>query len=404
MLGGLQALLATKRARDVIPRWPIYDDRELAAVQAVITSGNWGGIPYPNIHTSKFARDFARYHSARYGVCTNSGTTALNVAFRALKLKKGDEVIVPALTFAATATAALEIGAIPVFVDVDPETWCIDPDKVEDAISSASKVVVPVHSGAQMANMDRIVDIARKHNLRVVEDCAHMHGGNWKGRGAGSIGDLGCFSFQSGKLMTSGEGGIIITNDSELAWRCDAIVNCGRIPADKGSAQTVLGSNYRMTELQAAILAVQLDRFPLQAKLRSENMQYMSYRLSQIEGVDPLRLDKRMTVKSGYVFNFKYRSELCGGVSRERFVDDLIRSGVMIYTPMYVPVYKSPEFGWKGAAVEVDYLATFCPVAEEVASKLALCIPHPVFLADKSEIDRVLSVIEKTLESYRKRQ
>ena len=239
----------TRVRQTPFPSWPVHDEREVRAVTRVVESGNWGGFPSPNVEAASFAEAFASYHTARYGNCTSSGTTALEVALKAAGVAPGDEVILPALTFVATAAAALYMGAVPVFVDVDPETWCLDPTEIEGALSDRTSAIVAVHLGSRMADMDAIVALAGERGLRVIEDCAHMHGGFWQGRGAGSIGDLGAFSFQNTKLMTAGEGGIVITRDEELDRRCHSYIDCGRLrPTDKpAEAQGVFGLNYRMT-------------------------------------------------------------------------------------------------------------------------------------------------------------
>jgi dTDP-4-amino-4,6-dideoxygalactose transaminase len=385
------------------PLWPVWDDREVQAVRKVVESGNWGGFPSPNVKAAEFAQAFASYHTARYGICTSNGTTALEVALKAAGVGPGDEVIVPPLTFMATAAAALYLGAVPVFADVDPDTWCIDPGEVEKALSKKTKAIVPVHLGSRMADMDRIMAIARKHGLKVVEDCAHMHGGFWRGKGAGSIGDLGCFSFQSSKLMTAGEGGIILTSDEELEERCQAYVNCGRArPTDQHVApQEALGWNYRMTEFQAAILLVQLERFKEQAPIRDENVQYLTARLQGIEGVSTLRQDDRMTTRSGYGVLLRYTPEACRGTPRDTFAAALLAEGIPCLGGFYEPVYKSPLFGWRDAPVAVDYSETFCPVAERVASHESLWFPHQAFMGSRQDMDDIAAAIEKVAGAYR---
>src|SRR3990170_4851172 len=186
------------------PSWPVHDEREVEALREVVESGNWGGFPSPNVKAAQFAEAFASHQTARFGICTSSGTTAIEVALKAAGLRAGDEVIIPALTFVATAAAPLYKGAVPIFADVEPDTWCLDPAQVERAITERTKAVLPVHLGSRMADMDRIAEIARPRGLRVIEDCAHMHGGRWRDKGAGTLGDLGAFSFQNSKLMTAG--------------------------------------------------------------------------------------------------------------------------------------------------------------------------------------------------------
>lgn len=381
----------------LFPSWPVWDEREVEALRAVVESGSWGGFPSPNRYAAEFADAFADYQTARFGVCTASGTAALEVALKAAGVRAGDEVIMPALTFVATAAAALYLGAVPVFVDVDPDTWCIDPAAAERAVTERTKAVVPVHLGSRMADMDAIAELARRHGLRVIEDCAHMHGGFWRERGAGSLGDLGCFSFQSSKLMTAGEGGIVITNDEELATLCHAYVDCGRLrPGDQPpKSQGIFGWNYRMTEFQAAVLLVQLQRLPEQTRVREANKRRLTERLAQIEGVGTLRMDERVTQPSGYGFYFKYRADRCGGVPRDRFVAALRAEGIPCHGAFYEPVYKDPLFAWRDANAPVDYSAVRCPIAERAAYEEGVWLPHQLFLGTAEDVDDIARAVEK---------
>jgi dTDP-4-amino-4,6-dideoxygalactose transaminase len=407
--------------------WPVHDEREVAALREVVESGNWGGYPSPNKQAAQLAEAFASFQGARFGICTSSGTTAIEVALKAAGLRAGDDVIIPALTFVATAAAALYMGAVPVFADVDPETWCLDPDAVERAITPRTKAVLPVHLGSRMADMDRIVEIARARGLRVIEDCAHMHGGRWTSRdalealadplgssppsrstplpsgGAGTLGDLGAFSFQNSKLMTAGEGGMILTSDEELARVCHAYVDCGRLrPGDApAKSQGIFGWNYRITEFQAAVLRVQLERFPEQQRVREERKAYLTERLQRIVGVATLREDDRMTTKSGYGYYLKYQAERCGGVPRDKFVFALRAEGIPASGAFYEPVYRDRLFAWRDTNVGVDYSAVSCPVAENVAYNESVWLPHQLFLGPQSDIDDVVAAIEKVTEAFR---
>jgi len=199
------------------PEWPHGDDEDVAAVEEVVRGGRWGGFPEPGPKASAFEEAFAAYQGARYGVLMSNGTVTMEVALKALGIGWGDEVIIPALTFAATVYAPIAAGALPVIVDVTPDRWTIDPALVEAAITPRTRAIMPVHLGHQMADMDRLMEIARSHSLSVVEDCAHAHGQRWNGEGAGCIGDFGSFSHQSSKIMTAGEGGSLLTNDERLA-------------------------------------------------------------------------------------------------------------------------------------------------------------------------------------------
>jgi dTDP-4-amino-4,6-dideoxygalactose transaminase len=379
------------------PAWPQHDEREREYLLRVLDSGNWGGFPSPNVMAGEFAEKFAAYHGANHGICTTGGTTALEVALKAAGLEPGDEVLVPALTFYATAFAALVQGFVPVFIDIDPETWCIDPALIEQHITPRTRAVLPVHLGSRMADMDRILEIAGVRNLRVIEDCAHMHGGSWKGRGAGSIGDIGCFSFQASKLMTCGEGGIIITNDEGLEERCHAYVNSGRVKTSDRTAGegTMLGWNYRITEWQAAVLLAQLERLPEQVARRDRNVLYFEKRVADIEGVSTLARDHRQDHPSGYGVVLRYHEEAWRGIPRDRFAWALYKEGMRLHAAFYEPVYRSKLFAWKDAPVRVDYSATKCPVAEQAAYREMIWFPHEVFLGDESDIDDLCAGIDK---------
>jgi dTDP-4-amino-4,6-dideoxygalactose transaminase len=399
-LSGLARSVAGRLRRCVIEsKWPQYDNREVEALTAVLASRSWGG-PYPGKHGARFAQAFAQFHGAKHGICCNSGTTALVVALKAIGVGRGDEVLVPALTFAATATAVLEVGATPVFVDVDPQTWCIDHRLISAALTPRTKAILPVHLGSRMADMDEIVRLADEYDLNVVEDAAHMHGGKWRDRGAGSMGDLGCFSFQNSKTMTAGEGGIILTTDDDLATRCHAYVNLGRLPEDK-QPQSILGSNLRITEFQAALLLVQLERLQEHIEIRSRNYALFDGLLQDIDGVSPLKQDERVSVYAGYGYYFKYFPEQCGGVPRDRFLADLEGYGV-VATPGWMPVYYSPEFGWQDNTVQSSYSEVSCPIAEKAARENSVWILHQKFLATEKEMQHMGHAIARLVAKYRK--
>ena len=235
------------------PAWPQFDERERQALLGVLDSGVWWRTP--GTQTAKFEREFAAFHQARHGVAVTNGTHALEVALLALGVGPGDEVIVPDYTFVATASAVLMTGAVPVLVDVRPDTYCIDCDQSEAAIGPRTKAVIPVHMGGHPADLDRLTDIAARRGLELIEDCAHAHGSQWRGRAVGTFGRMGTFSFQQSKLMTAGEGGIIITNDDNTERLLRSVHDCGRMPGQWFYSHYIYGSNYRLSEWQGAILA-----------------------------------------------------------------------------------------------------------------------------------------------------
>jgi dTDP-4-amino-4,6-dideoxygalactose transaminase len=281
------------------PEWPHGDDEDVAAVEEVVRGGRWGGFPEPGPKAAAFEQAFAAYQGARYGVLMANGTVTMEVALKALGIGWGDEVIIPALTFAATVYAPMAAGALPVIVDVTPETWTIDPALVEAAITPRTRAIMPVHLGHQMADMDRIMEIARSHSLAVVEDCAHAHGQRWNDRGAGCIGDFGSFSHQSSKIMTAGEGGSLLTNDERLARLAHSIIDCGR-PKDEAEKEYTFGANYRLGELQAALLLVAMRRFPEQQAQRAELGSYFEELAAQVPGIRVMPHDPRISRWSFY--------------------------------------------------------------------------------------------------------
>ena len=299
------------------PSWPVHDERDVAAVTAVVESGRWGGYPYPGPQTAEFARRFAEMQGGGYPVVMANGTITMEVALRATDVGWGDEVIVPAYTFQATAAAPMAAGAIPVIVDIDPGTYCIDPKAVEAAITERTRAVIPVHLAAQMADMDAIMEIADAHNLVVIEDSAHAHGAKWRGKGAGTIGHFGSFSLQSSKILTAGEGGVLLCRTPELAARAASIMDCGRpheatgMHAEGGETYT-MGANYRMAEFSAALGNVALERFPEQMKERAEMANYLEESLSEIPGIRLLKRDPRHTTRSFYCYVFALEPEVFG--------------------------------------------------------------------------------------------
>src|SRR2546422_3698604 len=207
------------------PEWPHGDDQDVAAVEEVVRGGRWGGFPEPGPKAAAFEEAFAAYQGARHGILMSNGTITMEVALKALGIGWGDEVIIPALTFAATAYAVVAAGAVPVIVDVTRATWTIDIEQVEAAVTPRTKAILPVHLAHQMADMDALMAIAERHGLKVVEDGAHAPGQRWDDRGAGCIGAFGSFSHQSSKILTAGEGGALLTNDEALSRRAHSIID-----------------------------------------------------------------------------------------------------------------------------------------------------------------------------------
>jgi dTDP-4-amino-4,6-dideoxygalactose transaminase len=326
----LAILGGTPARSELYPQWPVFDQRDVEAVTAVIQSGRWGGFPYPGPQTSAFLRRFLEMQGGEHAVAMVNGTVSIEVALRASGIGWGDDVIVPAYTFQATAAAPMAAGAVPVIVDVDPETYCIDPQAIRAALTEQTRAIIPVHLGAQMADMDAIMDIAAQHELIVIEDCAHAHGAKWRGQGAGTIGHFGSFSLQSSKTLTAGEGGVLICKTAELAARAASIIDCGR-PHDKDEKLFTMGANYRMGELQSALANVALERFPEQARQREEMAAYADEALSEIPGVRLLKRDPRHSTRSFYRYIFAIAPGVYG-VQHDAVCYALAAEGVPCWT------------------------------------------------------------------------
>jgi dTDP-4-amino-4,6-dideoxygalactose transaminase len=383
------------------PAWPVWDQREIDAVTGVIRSGRWGGYPEPGPHAASFAAAFAAFQRAKHGICMANGTVTMTVALRAAGIQLGDEVIVPAYTFAATAYAPLEAGAIPVLVDIDPSNFCMDPKAVEAAITPRTRAIMPVHIGSLMADMDAIMDIARRYKLIVVEDCAHAHGARWRDRGAGSIGDFGSFSMQSSKLLTSGEGGIILTNDDAYAEACHSLIDCGRAK-DPERKHYRLGANLRLSELQAALLEVGLTRLAEHTATREAHAGYLEEALSEIAGVRVLRRDNRITRRACLGYIFAIDAAEFGGMTNHQICDALEAEGIPVSagyevmsnytlfrpTPENHPVAKLfPE--------RFDFSTQQFPVAQRASEREAVWLDQSVLLGDRQGVDDAVEAIRK---------
>src|SRR5580692_2606036 len=324
--------------------WPMGTKAEADALQDVLTSTKWGGQPFPGKHAEAFAKKFAETHTAKFAQCVSTGTVAIEACLKAIQIRPGDEVIVPAYTWEGTVGPVLLINAVPVFVDVDPNTYCLDAKLIESAITPKTRAILPVHLGMRFADMDEILRIAKKHNLKVIEDCAHAHGGMWNGKGAGSMGDLGAFSFQSSKLITSGEGGAVITNNLEYLELVQSYINAGRASITDQYHHRSIGFNYRLGEFQAAVLGPQLDRLPQQRAIREKNMQHFESRLHGTEGIALLKADPRITRLAPYGYVIKYFAEKAKDIPRAAFVAALQGEGIPCDGLFYEPVYKSSLF------------------------------------------------------------
>ena len=374
-------------------RWPIFDEKEEKALIDVLHSGEWNRRD----KVDEVGEAFAAYQDAKYGIPLANGTVALQCALKAADVDAGAEVIVPALTFVATATSVVLVNAVPVMVDIDPLTYNISPEAIEAAITPKTRAIIPVHNGGYPADMDAIMEIADKHDLWVIEDCAHAHGSQWRGRGVGSIGHLGTFSFQIGKTLTCGEGGMVLTNDAALAENAAHFANI----------------NMRMTNLQAALLQCQLERFDAQVETRERNTAHLVAGMKAIKGIDPIPRDDRVTRWCFYYWDFRYIPDEFDGVPSSRFLEGLEAEGVPCGVGAHgQPIYREGPFAnmaffdrlgcaRKGSLYEgeIDYSEVYCPNAERVYAEEVCSFSHPLFLGGVDEMELILEAFHKLREN-----
>ena len=388
------------------PDWPVWDQRDIDAVSAVIKSGRWGGYPYPGPKTAELASKFAELQGGRYAVPMANGTVTMEVALRAANIGWGDEVIVPAYTFQATASAPMAAGAIPVIVDVDRNSYCLDIAAAARAVTPRTRAIIPVHLGASMADMDGIMALAKTHDLIVIEDCAHAHGAKWNGAGAGTIGHFGSFSLQSSKTLTSGEGGILLCRTPELAAKAAGIIDCGRPHALGGGAEDYseeyqVGGNFRLSELAAALALVGLERFPAQAKQREEMAAYMDESLSEIQGVRLLKRDSRHTTRSFYRYIFAIEPQEFG-MEHDLLCGALEAEGVDCWTG-YETMNNCSLFQPQNSKLAVpsvfpqyfDFKNMELPEAKRACEHEAVWLDESIFRSGQSGVDDAVAAIKK---------
>jgi dTDP-4-amino-4,6-dideoxygalactose transaminase len=385
--------------------WPIFDDTDVTAVAEIIRSGKWGNPDCGDV-VEAFEKEFAAFCGAKYALTCVNGSVALRLALIACGVKPGDEVIVPPYTFIATTSIVIEANCVPVFVDIDPDTYNLNPAEIEKAITKRTKAIIPVHFAGQACDMDAIMAIAKKHNLRVIEDACHGHGAEYKGKKLGSIGDAGCFSFQSSKNLTSGEGGMVITNDESLYDLMNSLRNVGRVKGGQWYEHHNPGCNYRITQMQAVLLSSQLKRVNDQTALRHRNGTYLNSLLEKIDGIKPLARGVGETIHSYHIYIFKYDKSKFNNLSKAEFSKILAAEGVPCFMGYPEPLYKQPLFQERNFMCyaippEVDYSQVCCPVTEKACHEEAVWIFQNTMLGSKEDMDKFAEAILKIQHAYR---
>ena len=376
------------------PEWPIYDEREEAQIKEVLQSHNWWRVS--GCKVNEFEAKFAAFQGCNYCLGVTNGTSAIELALTALQIGAGDEVIVPAMTFISTGLAVINCNATPVLVDIDPYTLCMMPDQFEMAISERTKAVIPVHMAGNACFIEKICDIARKHNLYVIEDAAHAHGGEYRGKRLGSFGDAAIFSFQNGKLMTCGEGGALLTNNKEVYDRAYLIQDVGRPRGDKLYKHLVRGDNFRMNEFQAAILLAQLERVDEYNQLRHKNASLLDRLLVEdVKGIIPQCYTKGTNIVSHYMYMFYYDKTYFGEISRDHFVELL--NGEGIPSNVCFPVMSEVDFCSDndfGGRIVDKVVKQAWPNAERAAHE-CVWLHHRVLEGGEQDICDIVGAIKK---------
>ncbi len=336
-------------------RWPQWREAWEPKVLDVFRSGRWYRGSDERI--AEFEQAYAGLLGARKCLATSSGTTALMVSLHVMDVDAGDEVIVSPYTFIASYNAILNCKALPVFADSDPATLTMDPSSIESRVTERTRAIMPVHIFGMPCEMDPIVAVARKHKLGVVEDACQAWLAEYKGRKCGTIGDLGCFSFQESKHIPSGEGGAVTGMSEALIDKCNSFHDCGHARGtNTGNGSFTRGNNYRMTQAQAVILSQQLDKLVKETEIRRANADYLSAHLGTIPGITPVRLPENSRAV-WHLYPFRYDAAQFNGLSRDAFAKAVSAEGVPcdgVYHEQYLrrPARRGDRVTWLQAAME----------------------------------------------------
>jgi perosamine synthetase len=390
------------------PGWPVWDSsRDEEQVLKVLRSGVWSRAGV----VDEFERKWAETIGTKRCLSVVNGTNALIAALVNLGIGGGDEVIIPSYTFIATAIAVLQTGAMPVFADTDPDTFQVDPDKIESKITSRTRAIMPVHILGLPADMERIMEIAGKHRLLVIEDACQAPLAGINHKNVGSFGHAGCFSFQNSKNLPIGEGGAITSNDDELMDRCYSYHNYGNPYGTSvgavGAGTIIAGTKLRLTEYQAAIGLSQMKRLETQTRTREANAAYLKSRIETVPGIIPYRLYASVTRAAFHLFPFRYIQEEFQGLSRELFLKALTAEGIPCsggYAPLNKMPYLNQAFRSKNfqkmyPREMLDFERYLeqnqCPVNDRLCNEEAVWIPQNVLLAARTDMDDIVRAIEK---------
>ncbi|MET9474789.1 DegT/DnrJ/EryC1/StrS family aminotransferase [Streptomyces sp. NPDC002917] len=387
---------ADARPLPEFPAWPQFGDEERTGLIRSLEQGQWWRMGGSEVDT--FDREFADYHGAAQSLAVTNGTHALELALQVLGVGPGTEVIVPAFTFISSSQAAQRLGAVAVPVDVTPDTYCIDLAATEAAITPRTRAIMPVHMAGHFADMDGLAKLSEASGVPLIQDAAHAHGAQWRGKRVGELDSVAAFSFQNGKLMTAGEGGAVVFPEGERYAEMyeEAFLrhSCGRPRTDRRYLHGTSGSNFRMTEFSAAVLRAQLGRLASQIDTREMRAPLLSNLLAEIPGVVPQAHDDRVTRNPHYMMMFRIPG--LDEFKRNELVDRLIERGLPAFAA-FRAVYRSQGF-WETAAPEltVDELAARCPNTEAIYSD-CIWLHHRTLLGTEEQMHRIAEIVADTL-------
>lgn len=397
--------------------WPVYDERDEQAILEVMRSRKWGrsSFNYFNHEDSKlwaFERAFAEFHDGKFALAVSTGTTALETCLQVLGVEAGCEVIVPAATYIASASCVLQCNGIPIFADIDPRNYTIDPKSVEALITPRTQAVVAVDFGGMPCDTDALGEICRKHGIALVSDCAHAHGGQWRGKGVGSHADIAAFSCMPGKTLAIGEGAVVMTNEEELYEKAFRYHHAGRDRGAESMDFTWPATTIRMSEFEAAIGIVALDRLEDQAEHRFANVKYLNEGMEDIPGLSGLDVDERVTRWNPFRWHLKFIPEEFDGVHRNQFRKALIAEGIPCgigpTKPLYTfSMFAKGEWGKTGCPIRcplyegnpIDYSMVHCPETERIHETEALDLQHTIMLGPRENMELILDAFRKLREN-----
>jgi len=357
---------------------PLLNGNEKKYLAECIDTG-WISSEGPFVN--RFERIFAEYIGVKHGIAVCNGTAALEVAMSAINLQPGDEVIMPTFTIISCALAIVRHGGIPVLVDVEPDTWCMDVNQVKDKITSKTKAIMPVHMYGHPVDMDPIMELAEKHGLYIVEDAAEVHGAEYKGRKCGGMGHINCFSFYANKIITTGEGGMVVTDNETLAERARLHRNLC-FQGGRRFHHEELGGNYRMTNLQAAVGVAQMERIEEFVEIKRKNAALYNKLLSDVDGLQ-LPVEKEWAKNVYWMYGIVLDENI--GLNAEDFAKRLKEKGVAT-RPFFLGMHEQPVFQKMGLFKNEHY-----PVAERVAIQ-GLYLPSGLTLT-QAHIYQITTII-----------